>query len=57
MKPEIWGLAELAAHFRVSKQAMRNRIARGTMPPPDYELDCGPIWRAAKVKRWKGGKR
>jgi hypothetical protein len=38
------GVAEVAAVFGMSTQAISNRNTRGRMPKPDAKLAIGPIW-------------
>jgi hypothetical protein len=49
-RPELYGLAELCDLVGWPHNH-KNRL-RAKLPPADYTLRMGPIWRASTVDRW-----
>jgi Helix-turn-helix domain len=46
------GTAEAAAYLQISRQALLNRVKRGTIVAPVAKLNMGYLWLAEDVKRW-----
>lgn len=44
IKIEILGLAELAQVVGKKSTDLSMYHRRGTLPPPDFLLKCGPVW-------------
>jgi hypothetical protein len=47
-RAELYGLEEVARLV----QAKNKYRLRQLLPPPDYELECGPIWTGQTVREW-----
>lgn len=52
MFPELAGSQEVAQILGVSRQQLRNLIARGDFPEPVAQLACGPVWLADNVRAY-----
>ena len=51
--PELLGLAEIATLAGVTRQAVANwRVRANDFPTPVVELQSGPVFRTAAIKRW-----
>ena len=51
----LLGIHELAQVLGMSKQAVSNRMTRGSLPPPDYRLAATSVWRTNTVDKWLQG--
>lgn len=51
--PDLLGLSELADHLGLGYAATAQRRQRGQLPPPDFELKMGPIWRRETIEAWQ----
>jgi hypothetical protein len=52
----LWGLAEIAAAYRISKTAAAKWQHHADFPKPLARLAMGPVWDADEVRRWKAGR-
>lgn len=43
---------DVAALAGISKQAVRQHLKRGTIPPPDGRLGIVPWWHQRTIDRW-----
>jgi chromosome partitioning protein len=51
--PELAGVAEIAAHNKVSSQAVTNWQQRyEDFPEPVARLRMGPVWKMDDVNEW-----
>lgn len=48
---DYWGIADVAAYWRVRPQTIRayRSRGRGELPPPDNEFSRSPVWRPATI--------
>lgn len=54
MVETILNLSDLAKRLGVSRQAVKNRYDRGTLPEPDYKTERGiPFWKLSTLKKAK----
>ncbi len=52
MVETILNLSDLAKRLGVSRQAVKNRYDRGTLPEPDYKTERGiPFWKLSTLKK------
>lgn len=50
----ILTLADIAKRLGVSRQAIKNRMDRGTLPEPDFVTDRGaPAWKLSTLRKAK----
>lgn len=50
----ILNLSDLAKRLGVSRQAIKGRYDRGTLPEPDYRTERGiPFWKLSTLKKAK----
>jgi len=49
MGKDYLGVGEVAAVLGITKQAVCNRAARGTLPKPVARLALGPIWNRDEI--------
>lgn len=48
----ILTLADVAKRLEVSRQAVKNRLDRGTLPEPDYRTERGaPMWKLSTLEK------
>ena len=52
MPDRLFGLAEIAAQFAVSKRTALSYSQRGDFPAPVARLAAGPVWDADLVEKW-----
>lgn len=52
----LWGAAEMAAAFKVSKAAVHAWIEYEDFPAPVARLAMGRVYDADAVRRWKAGR-
>ena len=50
--PRLYGLTEIAQALGVSRQAVRNWLTRGRIPPPTQHIAAGPVWVAEDIEPW-----
>lgn len=52
MTETIMSLADIATELNVSRQAIKNRYDRGTMPKPDFRTVRGaPLWKKSTLRK------
>lgn len=52
MTETVMSLADIAQELGVSRQAIKNRMDRGTLPKPDYKTVRGaPLWKRSTLKK------
>lgn len=51
------GVAELAARWNISKQAVTNWRRKGLLPAPDVVLNATPVWREEDITAWEQSRR
>lgn len=51
-KAQIVGVAEVATALGVEANTVQVWRHRGVLPPPDWTLAMGPVWRWSTIKRW-----
>lgn len=48
----VVSLTDLAKRLGVSRQAIKNRYDRGTLPEPDFKTERGiPFWKLSTLKK------
>ena len=52
MPDDILGVHEMAELAGIAPRTMSAYVTRGQCPPPDYRLQCGPIWRRETAEAW-----
>lgn len=50
--PELVGISEISR--RLGRPLPTVKMWRGdeTLPEPDVELSCGPVWQWERIRRW-----
>lgn len=51
--PELWTIAAVAEHLKVTTSTVRSYAARGQMPPPDGRIGRTPWWNAETIRAWR----
>lgn len=52
MGPDLVGRAEIAERLGVPVNTVAIWRKRGVLPPPEWELSGGPIWRWEVIAEW-----
>ena len=48
-------IRDVAAYLRVSHQRVTQMHAEGKLPEPDQVDGIGPMWKPARIERWRAG--
>jgi hypothetical protein len=48
----LYGIAEIARALDVDRYLVAQWRQRGKLPPPDAELDMGPVWTHETIGPW-----
>lgn len=54
---EIMGVAEISAHAGVRPDTVHKWRTRGILPPPDWKLAMGDVWRRETIEEWLASRR
>jgi hypothetical protein len=49
---KIYGIAEIGDAVGYPRQTVSAWYARGKLPPPDWILKMGPVWKAETIAPW-----
>jgi MerR HTH family regulatory protein len=49
---ELVGIGEIAELVGLTTHTIHYHRRRGSMPPPDFELNVGPVWKRETIEQW-----